>query len=287
MRLVFQRCKKEGLKLRLKKCFLGLQEMEYLGYTVSVGKVSVSKKKVEAVAEWPLPTMHEEDRNSFVQFCNFFARFIHHFSGLTAPLRDLMRKSLPHKVTLTLACSEAFEAFKLQLISAPCSILADVSSDATFTVGTYTLTVGITTVMLRDQVGGLQPFSQWARKRNAVDRGNTYFAYDIEALAVCEALKHWMCYLEGRSKFLVVRNHDTLRHLPMQPNKRQARHLRGVQPFMGSMTLAYCMGAMNEVGDRTSYHSSIVLGRRGYVKSRFTTGVPAAVRRRALKLSDC
>jgi hypothetical protein len=39
------------LKLRLKKCFFGLQEIEYLGYTVSAGKISVSTKKVEAVAD--------------------------------------------------------------------------------------------------------------------------------------------------------------------------------------------------------------------------------------------
>jgi hypothetical protein len=48
--LVLQRLKKEGLKLRLKKCFFGLQEMEYLGYIVSTGKISVSIKKVEAFA---------------------------------------------------------------------------------------------------------------------------------------------------------------------------------------------------------------------------------------------
>jgi hypothetical protein len=53
------------LKLRLKKCFFGLQEMEYLGYTVSAGKISVSTKKVEAVADWPVPTTQKEVR-SFV-----------------------------------------------------------------------------------------------------------------------------------------------------------------------------------------------------------------------------
>jgi hypothetical protein len=50
LRLVLQRFKEEALKLRLRKCFFGLQEMEYMGYTVSAGKISVSTKKVEAVA---------------------------------------------------------------------------------------------------------------------------------------------------------------------------------------------------------------------------------------------
>jgi hypothetical protein len=34
LRLVLQRFKEEGLKLRLKKCFFGLHEMECLGYIV-------------------------------------------------------------------------------------------------------------------------------------------------------------------------------------------------------------------------------------------------------------
>jgi hypothetical protein len=132
--------------------------MEYLGYTVSNGRTSVFTKKVEAVADWPVPTTEKEVR-SIVQFYNFYARFIYHFSDLTAPLTDLLRKSQPHKVTLTPACLEAFEALKLRLISAPCLTLPEVSSDATFTVATNASTVGIAAVMLQDQGGGLQPIS--------------------------------------------------------------------------------------------------------------------------------
>jgi hypothetical protein len=180
LRLVLQRFEDEGLKLRLKKCFFGLQELEYLGYIVPASKVSVSTKKVEAVADWPMPTTQKKAR-SFVQFCNFYARFIHHFSDLTAPLTNLLRKSQPQKVTLTRAYLEAFDTLKLRLISAPCVILPEVSSDATFTVATDTSTVGIATIMLQDQGGGLQPPSYWARKLNIAERGNTYYAYDLEA----------------------------------------------------------------------------------------------------------
>jgi hypothetical protein len=223
--------------------------MEYLGYTISIGKILVSTKKVEAVADWPMPTTHKEVR-CFVQFCNFHARFIHHFSDLTAPLTGLVRRSQPHKVTLSFACLEAFETLKLRLISAPCLILPEVGSDATFTVATHASTMKIAAIMLQDQGGGLQPVSYLARKLNPAERGNTYSAYDLEALAVCEDVKHWRCYLEGCFKFLVVTNHDTLRHLLRQPNnrlnKRQARYLRDLQPFVGSMTPAYRKGALNE-----------------------------------------
>jgi hypothetical protein len=149
LRLVLQRFKEDGLQLRLKKCFFGLQEMEYLGYTVSVGKMSVSTKKVEAVADWLVPTTQKEVR-SFVQFWNFYDIFIHHFGDLTAPWTDLLWKFHPHKVTLTPACLEAFETLKLRLISAPCLIRPEIGSDATFTVATDASTVGIAAVMLQD-----------------------------------------------------------------------------------------------------------------------------------------
>jgi hypothetical protein len=63
------------------------------------------------------------------------------------------------KVMLTLACLEAFETLKLWLIFAPCLILPDIMLNATFTVAKYTSTMGIATIMLQDQEGGLQPIS--------------------------------------------------------------------------------------------------------------------------------
>jgi hypothetical protein len=44
MRLVLQGFKEEGLKLHVKKCFFGLQDMEYLGYTVSAGSLYQQRK---------------------------------------------------------------------------------------------------------------------------------------------------------------------------------------------------------------------------------------------------
>jgi hypothetical protein len=94
-----------------------------------------------------------EGGSQFRAICNFYARLIHHFSDLTAPLTNLLLKSKPQKVTLTPACLEAFETLKLRLISAPCLILPEVRSDATFTVATHASSVGIAAIMLQDQGG--------------------------------------------------------------------------------------------------------------------------------------
>jgi hypothetical protein len=121
--------------------------------------------------------------------------------------------------------------------------------------------VGTATSLLQNQGGGLQAFFYWARKLNPTERSNTYSAYDLGALAVCEAVKLWRCYLEDCSKFLVAKKHDTLRHLLIQPNnmlnKRQVRYLRDLQPFVGLMTLANRKEALNE-GDPLSRRPDFV-----------------------------
>jgi hypothetical protein len=104
--------------------------------------------------------------------------------------------------------------------------------------------------VLQYQGGGLQQLSYWARKLNHDERGNSYFEYELEAFAFCDASKHWVCYPEGCYKFLVTTVHDTPRHLLWQPNnmlnKRQACCMRYLQPFLVTMTLAYHKRAMDE-----------------------------------------
>jgi hypothetical protein len=183
---------------------------------MSAGNIFVSTKKLEAVADRPMPTTQKEVR-SFVQFCNFYAKFIHYFRDLTTSLTDLMRKSQPEKITLTPLCSESFETLKLRLISAPYEILPDASSDATFTVATYVLTMGIAAIMLQDQGGGLKSASYLARKLNLAERGNTSSAHDLEALVECEAVKHWRCYLKECTRFL---SKHTTPHSDIRSNSR-------------------------------------------------------------------
>jgi hypothetical protein len=92
--------------------------MEYVGYNVSARKTSASRKRVEVVAYWPLPTV-EKVFCSFVHFSNFYAKSNYHISNLTAPLTGLPRKSQPHKVVLTHACRKAFKTLLVHFRAMP------------------------------------------------------------------------------------------------------------------------------------------------------------------------
>jgi hypothetical protein len=149
--------------------------------------------------------------------------------------------------------------------------------------------------MLQHQGGGLQQISYWARKLNLAERANTYYAYDLEALAVCKAVKHWMFYLVGCSKFLVVTYHDTL---SSHATEQQAEHavntiLAGLATVCGFDDTCISQGSHERSSPvksatilRTLCHNSMILRWRGSVISRITTEVPSDVRRRVVNLND-
>lgn len=55
-RAVLQALREAGLTANPKKCWLGLREAEYLGYTIGRGCVKPQVKKVEAFRDGPAPS---------------------------------------------------------------------------------------------------------------------------------------------------------------------------------------------------------------------------------------
>nr|XP_040022572.1 uncharacterized protein LOC120811351 [Gasterosteus aculeatus aculeatus] len=55
LKAVLGSLRRAGLTANPKKCHLGLEEAEYLGYTIGRGSVRPQSRKVEAIATWPKP----------------------------------------------------------------------------------------------------------------------------------------------------------------------------------------------------------------------------------------
>ena len=89
--IVFEILRKNSLKLRLHKCTFDQTETKYLGLNVGNGTVRLDPEKIKAVKDWPLPSTQKELK-SFVKFCSYYGRFIHHFSNCSAPLTDMLKK---------------------------------------------------------------------------------------------------------------------------------------------------------------------------------------------------
>jgi len=77
---VLQVLKENKLFLCLEKCEFYKQQIEYLGLVISENEVSMDPVKVVGVREWPTPE-NKTDIQAFLDFVNFYQRFIQDFSA--------------------------------------------------------------------------------------------------------------------------------------------------------------------------------------------------------------
>ncbi len=89
---ILQRLRQHHLYLKTEKCEFHKSTIHFLGYIVTPAGVQMDQRKVEAVKNWPQPTMIKEMQR-FLGFANFYRRFIAHYSQLAVPLTSFLRLS--------------------------------------------------------------------------------------------------------------------------------------------------------------------------------------------------
>ena len=82
---------KHNLCFKQSKYDFDMEEILILGVIVGRGQVKMEQEKIEAVKEWKTP-MKVKDMESFLEFANFYRRFIQNFSHITKLLNELKGK---------------------------------------------------------------------------------------------------------------------------------------------------------------------------------------------------
>ena len=99
--------RKNSFFANLKKCRFHQDEIRFLGYVVSVQRLQIKDERIEAVRNWPEPKLIR-DIQVFLDFANFYRRFIQSFSKIAEPL-TLMLKTTRSTKNLSLSVAEDAE----------------------------------------------------------------------------------------------------------------------------------------------------------------------------------
>ena len=119
--------RKHRLYLKAKKCTFECTTVEYLGLVLSEGWVEMDPVKIARVKDWP--TLKDvTEVQSFMDFVNFYHKFILEFSHVAGPLHCLNKKAEPWQWTEPEEA--AFQALKSLVMSALILVLPD--QDACF-----------------------------------------------------------------------------------------------------------------------------------------------------------
>ena len=205
LRLVFDRFRTAGLKLKPSKCHFGQKQVNYLGHVITRDGIQPDPEKIKVVQEYPVPSTVKDVR-AFMGLTNYYRKFVKDFAHIASPLHDLTKKGAAF--LWTEECQTAFETLKQVLTEAP--ILAYPDFTQPFQLATDASNDAIGMVLGQKRNGKEVVIAYAGRKLNPAERN--YSVSEREALAVVDGVRHFQPYLYGRP-FTVLTDHSAVRWL--------------------------------------------------------------------------
>lgn len=155
-----QHLKRANLQFKPQKCFLGFEEVLYLGHVITKNGIKPDPAKLEAVSKYPRPSRLSEVK-SFLGFASYFRRFIPQFASRATPLTLLLRKNNPWRWTINE--ERAFNDIKESLLRAP--ILAHFNMEFPSFLHTDASGTGLGAVLLQEHPDKSQRVIAYASRR--------------------------------------------------------------------------------------------------------------------------
>ena len=91
VRLVLQKLRQYNLYVKLFKCVFDAKEIKFFEFIVDQFGVSMDPVKLNTIATWPMPESFR-DIQVFLEFANFYRRFIEAFSKVVLGLLDMLKE---------------------------------------------------------------------------------------------------------------------------------------------------------------------------------------------------
>lgn len=240
-------CLREAnLSVNIKKCKFCLKKIKYLGFILSEQGYQPNPERVIAISKVARPQTPKEIRR-FLGMAGYYRNFIPNFSGISAPISDLL-KNKPKKIVWTEAAEKAFISLKEKLMSEP--VLANPDWNKEFTVQTDASDVAIAGILTQQFDDGEHIIAYYSRKLTACEK--KYGPTDKEGLAVLESIEHFRSYIEG-SHFTLVTDCSAItfiKNSKWRPSSRLSRWSIKLQEL--DMTPKHRKGKDNIVCDTLS-----------------------------------
>jgi len=167
---VLNAIKKEGFRLKFKKCTFAANSVRYLGHVIGENTVTPLKDNITSIKNFPIPTTQKQIRQ-FLGKINFYHEYIEKSSILLDPLHQLLRKNV--KFIWTEDCEKAFKRIKEMLCSQP--ILEIFDKDLPIKIYTDASLKGIGAILKQKQDDGKEkPVAYFSKKLNETQKKKQY-----------------------------------------------------------------------------------------------------------------
>ncbi|CAK1589812.1 unnamed protein product [Parnassius mnemosyne] len=251
LKTLFRRLEKYGVLINTFKSILGVKEVDFLGYHISVQGTRPMETKVAAIKDFPIPKTTRELRR-FLGMLNYYRRCLKDAASTQAPLLDALcgkniKGSKP--IVMTPEMLKAFEDGKSSLSDA--TMLAHPNPHAGLSLYTDASDKAIGAVLQQKVKNCWEPLAFFSRKLTSAQK--KYSPYDRELLAIYESIKYFRFMVEARH-FTVYTDHKpiTFAFVTKRDNcsPRQHRYLSFISQF--TTDIKHVSGCDNTVADALS-----------------------------------
>ncbi|CAK9833137.1 Retrovirus-related Pol polyprotein from transposon 297 [Anthophora retusa] len=190
LKVVLSALDKTGFSLNLKKCAFFKTKIEYLGREISAEGIRPGEAKIKSLLEAPIPENVKQVRQ-FMGLASYFRKFIPEFAVRTACITKLTKKDEQWKWG-----DEQEEARKYilkKLCTKPLLVIFDPTRETK--LHTDASSLGYGAILFQRVDGDLRVVAYFSRRTTTEE--SRYHSYELETLAIVNALKYFRVYLLG------------------------------------------------------------------------------------------
>ena len=247
LKQVFETLAANGLVIQRSKCVLGVNSLEFLGYTVDVKGISPLPDRVKAIRATTPPTTIKELQR-FLGMVGYYRRFIPKAALHLFHLFDAL-KGKPKSLPWTPDCQASFDAIKEALASAALLFHPRPGAQLALTTDASNLAVG----GVLEQRGplGWEPLAFYSSKLKPNER--LWPPYDRELLGAFKGIRHFKELIEGRNFTLYTDHQSLIPSLSKKTDPQTARQTYQLSCISEYTTdIRYVQGKANLVADALS-----------------------------------
>ncbi len=217
---VLQTLKKVDLRIKSGKSEFHVQSIQFLRFIVMSQSLRMNSKKIKAVTTW-LMSKSKIEVQFFLEFANFYRRFIKKYFRIISSLTNLTRKNI--LFMWTEKAEEAFKKLKKLFISQSVLIMFESEKLITLKMNASDETIEAC-ISQSDNKRHLHLIAFHSRK--LTDAELNYEIHDKKLLAIVDSFKQWKVYLKkSKHQVQVYTDHKNLLYFMIMKvlNRKQIR----------------------------------------------------------------
>ncbi|MBW0539181.1 hypothetical protein O181_078896 [Austropuccinia psidii MF-1] len=229
-----------NMKISLKKCNFGVENLKALGHIVSGLSLGIYKNKVAAVLLQPIP-QNKKEMMSFLGFAIYYKKHLKDFETLAKSLYRICDQQTVCEMTQERI--KAYEKITKSLTEEPLLLMSDWNMP--FKLYIYAcgdvLREALHQVQIIDDKPTEGPVCYISRQIKPTE--TRYVARKMECLCLVWALEKLHYYLDG-SGFEVITDCNAMKSLlnMKNPNRHMLRWKIGIQAYRGNMNIGHKAG---------------------------------------------